>query len=70
MVNATYFVRVFNSAAIGWAESAISPQYPRKTSDVHRPSTETCLTVVSFTVALPFWLGSVLVRYDRTAAPI
>src|SRR6266511_5070174 len=34
------------------------------------PSTETCAVVVSFMVAVPFSLGFVVVRLDRTAAPI
>jgi ribosomal protein S18 acetylase RimI-like enzyme len=34
------------------------------------PSTETFVMVVSFMVAVPFWLGFVVVRFDRTAAPI
>src|SRR6266498_3028357 len=34
------------------------------------PSTETCAVVVSFMVAVPFSLDFVVVRLDRTAAPI
>src|ERR671925_1434352 len=34
------------------------------------PSTETIVMVVSFMVGAPFSLGFVVVRFDRTAAPI
>src|SRR3954452_10429648 len=34
------------------------------------PSTETFVMVVSFMLAVPFSLGLVVVRFDRTAAPI